>query len=167
MKWIPIESTEGEFDVEIPDKMIRWAQKNNLQVRGLSHSSWTSEYSLSQVTLYCGQRLKIIPAGLTRCSGRHSHRRCTDTLIELFSILMILVSTNGMSSMRWLTRDLTITPSMSTIPEILGSELRYINMCEQPFLEQPCLSVIMELWQINMTDLGGFKFIFRLSDLLI
>ena len=144
MKWIPIETTEGEFDVEIPDKMIRWAQKNNLQVRGLSHSSWTSECSLSQVTLYCGQRLKIIPAGLTRCSERPSDQRCSDTLIKLFSTLMVLVSTNGMSSMRWLTRDWTITLSMSTIPAILASELRYINMSEIPFLGQHYLSVIME-----------------------
>ena len=144
MKWIPIESTEGEFDVEIPDKMLRWAQKYNLQVRGMSHSSWTSEYSLSQVTLYCGQRLKTIPAGLTRCSERPSDQRCSDTLIKLFSTLMVLVSTNGMSSMRWLTRDLTITPSMSTIPAILASELRYINMSEIPFLGQHYLSVIME-----------------------
>ena len=36
MKWIPIETSEGEFDIEIPDKMLSWAEKNNLQVRGLS-----------------------------------------------------------------------------------------------------------------------------------
>ena len=34
MKWIPIESTEGEFEVEIPDKMIAWAERNGLEVRG-------------------------------------------------------------------------------------------------------------------------------------
>ena len=56
MKWIPLESTEGEFDVEIPDKMVSWAQRNNLQVRGLSlHSNWSresqSKFSLSGHTL--------------------------------------------------------------------------------------------------------------------
>ena len=34
MKWIPIEPTEGQFEVETPDKMIAWAERNKLEVRG-------------------------------------------------------------------------------------------------------------------------------------
>ena len=34
MKWRPIEPTRGEFEVEIPTKMISWAAQNNLTVRG-------------------------------------------------------------------------------------------------------------------------------------
>ena len=34
MKWRPIEPTRGQFEVEIPTKMISWAAQNNITVRG-------------------------------------------------------------------------------------------------------------------------------------
>ena len=36
MKWRPIEPTRGQFEVEIPTKMISWAAQNNITVRGES-----------------------------------------------------------------------------------------------------------------------------------
>ena len=36
MKWRPIEPTRGQFEVEIPTKMLSWAAQNNLTVRGES-----------------------------------------------------------------------------------------------------------------------------------
>ena len=34
MKWRPIEPSRGDFEVEIPTKMISWAGQNNISVRG-------------------------------------------------------------------------------------------------------------------------------------
>jgi len=34
MKWKPMEPSPGEFESEIPDKLISWAENNNMQVRG-------------------------------------------------------------------------------------------------------------------------------------
>ena len=34
MKWKPIEPTQGQFEVEIPTKMISWAAQKNITVRG-------------------------------------------------------------------------------------------------------------------------------------
>ena len=66
MKWRPIEPTRGQFEVEIPTKMISWANQNNLTVRGEPiklTNSYKNYAEHSQVILFCGRRQPTILIG--------------------------------------------------------------------------------------------------------
>ena len=111
----------------------------------------------SAVTLYSGPRLKPTQSGPTRWSGRGSGPPYTIILTRLSVTSRPSESRNGMLSMRWWTRDLTIILFISTILETPASELMSTNMSEIHFRRQLSSSATTESWRINTGDSGGVQ----------
>ena len=92
MKWKAIEPHQGDFAVEIADKMIAWAARQGMTVRG--ERMWKSARAAyhqphCQVTLCSGTKSRTIQTGPGPSLRRTSLSLSTNTWTRLSTILML------------------------------------------------------------------------------